>query len=205
MGPPTTLARFAECYRLRVRRDECGDTIVRGKLGHLYEHDAGRFGIVLEAPSDDARSDKTLRARRRRAIAAGFLVHQEGEFEALLLFDPGDGKQALLAVLLIQAKKIRQAAQASDAQLRARALFSSKARSRRACIDQNTNAIVGQGRCEPRSLGVGFLGIRREQSLRPGMAAMASFLEQRMRDDSVNRRCSGTVNLTVKVSTNRRL
>jgi hypothetical protein len=61
-----------------------------------------------------------------------------------LLFDPADPKQARLAVRLIQAKKIRQASRPTDAQLRARALFSSKARSKRPCFDQNTNAGVGQ-------------------------------------------------------------
>ena len=112
---PGGLADFVEQYRVRVKRDDCGEPIVPGKVGRLYEHDASRFGVVLEVPPDDARSDKTLRARRRRAIATGFVVHQEGEFEALLLFDPGDGKQAALDVRLIRAKKIRQAARATDA------------------------------------------------------------------------------------------
>ena len=49
MGSPATLTGFAEQHRLRMNRDECHDAIVRGKLGHLYEHGAGLFGIVLEA------------------------------------------------------------------------------------------------------------------------------------------------------------
>jgi hypothetical protein len=144
MESPTTLAGFAEQHRLRVKRDECGDLVIRGKFGHLYELDAGRFGIVLEAPADNARSDKALRARKRRAIAAGFPLRQEGDFEGILLFDPGDPKQTGLAVRLIHAKKIRQAAPPTDAQLRVRALFSSRARPRRPCFDQKTNAIAGQ-------------------------------------------------------------
>ena len=138
----TTLAGFAENYRIRVKRDDCGDPIIRGKLGHLYEHDIDSFGIVLESPTEHGRLDNTLRARKRRAIAAGFLVHQEGDSEAILLFDPGDSKQARLAIQLIHTKKIRQAAPPTDAQLRVRALFSSKARSRRPCFDQNTDAAI---------------------------------------------------------------
>jgi hypothetical protein len=141
MGSPTTLAEYGEQYRIRMKRDECGDSIVGGRFGHLYEHDAHRLGIVLEAPPDKLRSDRTLRARRRRAIAAGFVVHQEGECEAILLFDPSDRKQALLAIRLIHAKKIRKAAEPTNAQLRSRALFSSRARSRRPCFDQNTSAV----------------------------------------------------------------
>ena len=142
----SSVVTFAEKYRVRVKRDDCGECVVRGKLGHLYEHDACRFGISLEAPPNNARSDRTLRARRRRAIGAGFVTHQEGDSEAVLIFNPADTKQARLAIRLIDAKKIRQVAVPTDAQLRARALFSSKARSRRACFDQNTNAVAGQGR-----------------------------------------------------------
>jgi hypothetical protein len=54
MRSPTTLAGFCEYYRLRMKRDECGEPVVRGKFGHLYEHDASRLGIVLEAPPDNA-------------------------------------------------------------------------------------------------------------------------------------------------------
>ena len=147
-----TFHQFVENHRLRVKRDECHDAIVSGKLGHLYQHNASRFEIVLEAPADSTRLDSTLRSRKRRAIAAGFVLHQEGDCESILLFDPVDVKQAGLAIRLIQAKKIRQALQPTDAQLRSRALFSSKARSKRPCFDQNTSAVLGQGD-ESRSLG----------------------------------------------------
>jgi hypothetical protein len=145
MRSPSSMAALAGCYRIRVKRDDFGDPIIRGKLGHLYEDDSGRFGIVLESPADNARLDKRLRARRHHAIAAGFILCQEGDFEAILLFDPWDAKQATLAVRMIHAKKIRQAAPATDAQLRARALFSSRTRPRRPCFDQDTNGIVGHG------------------------------------------------------------
>jgi hypothetical protein len=143
MGSPTTLAEYGEKYRIRMKRDECGDSIVGGRFGHLYEQYAGRFGIVLELPADGTRLDNTLRSRKRRALAAGFVLHQEGECEAILLFDPSDRKQAALAIRLIQAKKIRKAPRPTDAQRRARALFSFKARSRRPCFDQNTGSVVG--------------------------------------------------------------
>jgi hypothetical protein len=31
-----TIEKFAELFRLRIARDECGDRIIRGKRGHLY-------------------------------------------------------------------------------------------------------------------------------------------------------------------------
>jgi hypothetical protein len=143
MGSQRMLAKYGEQYRVRVKRDECGDSIVRGRFGHLYEHDTNQLGIVLDTTPDNLRSDRTLRARRRRAIAAGFVVHQQGDCEAILLFDHLDTKQARLAIRLIQAKKIRRVAGPTDAQLRSRALFSSRARSRRPCFEQNTSALSG--------------------------------------------------------------
>ena len=145
MSSPHTLHKFVEHHRLRLTRDECHDAIVRGKLGHLYEHDADRFGIVLQAPTNSAALDATLRSRKRRAIAAGFILSQEGESEAILLFDPADTKQARLSIRLIHAKKIKIAPQPTDAQLRARALFLSKVRSNRPCIRQNTDAEGDKG------------------------------------------------------------
>jgi hypothetical protein len=140
MAPPPTLVGFAEKHRLRVNHDKCHDAVVLGRLGHLYEHDTHRFGIVLELPADITRLDNTLRSRKRRAIAKGFVLHQEGDSEAILLFDPTDTNQARLAIRLIQAKKIKKAPPPTDAQLRARALFSSRARSRRLSFEQNTSA-----------------------------------------------------------------
>lgn len=35
-----TLQRFAENFKLRISRDECGDAVIRGKRGKLYV-DAG--------------------------------------------------------------------------------------------------------------------------------------------------------------------
>jgi hypothetical protein len=143
MRSPGTIVGFAAHYRICVTRDDCGDQIIRGKLGHVYQHDANQFGIVLEASANVVVLENTFRARKRRAIAAGFSMNQEGDFESILLFDPGDAEQARLAIRLIQAKKIKQAPRPSDAQLRARALFSLRARSKRSCFDQNTNAIAG--------------------------------------------------------------
>jgi hypothetical protein len=35
-GEQMTLQRFAEEYKLRISRDECGDAVIRGKHGHIY-------------------------------------------------------------------------------------------------------------------------------------------------------------------------
>jgi hypothetical protein len=88
MGSPTTLVKFAQQNRLRMTQDGCREAVVRGKFGHVYEHSATHLGIALEASANGRRFDNSLRSRKRRAIACGFILHQEGDFESILLFDP---------------------------------------------------------------------------------------------------------------------
>jgi hypothetical protein len=87
-----TLARFAEPYRLRLKRDNCGESIINGKFGHLYEHAAGLLGLVLEESRNGRSKSRSLLARRHKASAAGFRVHQAGEVETILLFEVGSTK-----------------------------------------------------------------------------------------------------------------
>jgi hypothetical protein len=102
-------ASFVEKHRLRVRRDPCGDPIALGKFGHLYEHAPGKFGIVLENPASGPSRAHTLLSRRRKALAAGFELHQAGDSEAIMLFDSENSAHVRLAIRLVAAKKRRQA------------------------------------------------------------------------------------------------
>lgn len=102
-----TFSDFTSRYRLRAKRDPCGDRIIPARFGHLYEHGSGAFGLALEDSSTGPSRARTLRSRRRQAVAAGFQVHQEGDGEAILLFDPADAKQARLAIRLVGAKRKR--------------------------------------------------------------------------------------------------
>jgi len=46
----TPLEQFAAAYRLKVRQDECGDSIMPGRFGHLY-YDGPRLCLMrLDAP-----------------------------------------------------------------------------------------------------------------------------------------------------------
>lgn len=101
------LRSFAERHRLRVRRDVCGDLVILGRFGQLYEHGSGVFGLLLQVLPDHPRLDKTLRIRRRKAIDAGFVHHQWGDSEAIVLFDPNTDVQARLAIKLAGIKRRR--------------------------------------------------------------------------------------------------
>lgn len=112
------LAEFAKEYRLRTKHDACGDPIVVGKLGHIAEHGNRLFSIVLEDTTSGPSRARTLLNRRRKALAAGFHLHQAGEAESVLLFDPANVVQAKAAIALVRAATKRLASEAQLANLR---------------------------------------------------------------------------------------
>jgi hypothetical protein len=97
---------FAGTYRLRIHIDQCRERIVPGKLGHIFDHGSGKFGIVLEEIVGSSQG-RLLLARRRTAVEASFQMTQAAEYESVLLFDPADLKQARLAIRLVRARKKR--------------------------------------------------------------------------------------------------
>jgi hypothetical protein len=97
---------FAGTYRLRIHIDQCREQIIPGKLGHIFDHGSGKFGIVLEEIVGSSRG-RLLLARRRTALQADFQMTQQGEFESVLLFDPNDCNQVRLAIRLVKARKKR--------------------------------------------------------------------------------------------------
>jgi hypothetical protein len=102
-----TIQEFCKLYRLKLTKDKCGEEIIPGKLGHLFDHGDGHFGIVLEdAPSGDSRA-RALLSRKRAALRGGFSLKQQGECESVLLFDARNPKQAELAAKLVMARKKR--------------------------------------------------------------------------------------------------
>lgn len=102
-----TIEEFASLYRLRRRKDSCGEQIIPGKLGHIFDHGAGKFGIVLEDTSSGPSRARVLLSRRRAALKAGFSLTQQGDCESVLLFDPFDTAQARKAIRLVRARKKR--------------------------------------------------------------------------------------------------
>lgn len=100
------LEQFASEHKLRLKKDECGDHQVPAKLGHIYEHGPGVFGVVFS--ESDRYSNKILLARRRRLVNAGLTLHQVGDAESIFLFDPTDATQAKAAICAVGAYKKRK-------------------------------------------------------------------------------------------------
>ena len=74
------IERLAERYRVPVKRDECGDRIIRGRNGHLYV-DAGQIMVCF---TDDGRqrpfASKQFKAARLKLLP-GIRLTQEGDYE----------------------------------------------------------------------------------------------------------------------------
>lgn len=100
---------FAEKYRLRVRRDECGDLVVAGRLGQLFQFDENLMGLALISPNgDDPKLDNTLRSRTRKALRKGLELYLRGDYESIFLFSPENRQHARLAIQLIGCKRKRR-------------------------------------------------------------------------------------------------
>lgn len=110
----TTLHEFAAACGVRVRRDQCGDPIMAGKYGQVYQYGAGRLAVMFLSDSG-----RRWGAVRRKLGAAGFRLLQVGDTEGSGTFDPANRVQAQLALRVIGAKRIRRISPVQRAQLEA--------------------------------------------------------------------------------------
>ena len=91
----TALGPFVKAHRLKgFRDDECGDSEIVGRFGHLFEWSPSVLGVVLE----DAGTE-SLERRKREGVRAGLTLALECDFgECILHFDPQNGEQARTAI-----------------------------------------------------------------------------------------------------------
>jgi len=118
------LQKFAEKYCLKVKCDDCGEKIMPGRTGQIYEF--GEVLAVLFMPDPRGKGKPTTRKwskQKRALIAAGCEIVQDGDGEGAAIFNPLDEKQSALAIRIAgcRRKRVASAAQlASLASARAR-------------------------------------------------------------------------------------
>ena len=108
-----TLATFAEQNKLKVKSDDCGDAIIPGKYGHIYEHNGTELGVMFMPPRTEAEPWGRWRPKawgnfKRAAAAAGMTLRQNGDSEGCLSFDPKNKEQARLAIKIAKVRPKRQ-------------------------------------------------------------------------------------------------
>ena len=99
---------FAQQNRIRTFRDTDGTTIIRGRDGcHLYEYSDSELGLLVSSEANDPRPRRWT-GIRKRCLAAGMTLRQNGDDEGALSFDPNNRKQARLAIKVSSARPKRQ-------------------------------------------------------------------------------------------------
>lgn len=106
---------FAERHNVRARKDSCGDFIIPGRKtavdmpdrveyrNHIYDgFDDGLLGLCLMFTTR-----KRWTFAKRKMLAAGFAIRQDGDTEGCATFDPADEGQATLAIRLTGIKTRR--------------------------------------------------------------------------------------------------
>lgn len=96
-----TLKTFAAKHRLKIKLDECGDAIVQGKHGTLYEYSDELIGLSFMPPTVHGRR---WGAAQREMAAVGMTITQNGGAEGAASFDGHDMVQAKLAIRLVKAR-----------------------------------------------------------------------------------------------------
>ncbi len=106
---------FSQKYRLRLRRSEDGERIIRGKYGEIYQHDDGFLGVLV---MPNGHRPRLWPRARRRLEPVGCMIHQNGDGEGCALFSPEDRAQVRLVLRVIGAKPRRVASPAQLESLR---------------------------------------------------------------------------------------
>jgi hypothetical protein len=105
-----TIDQFAERYRVKLRLDSCGEKIIPGRQWqadmpkripkrqehrcHIYDHGDGKhFGVCLMFETK-----KQWSYAKKKLVAAGFTMCQDGDTEGTALFDAANEQQARLAL-----------------------------------------------------------------------------------------------------------
>jgi hypothetical protein len=108
---------FAKRSRLRTYRDTDGTTIIRGHADcHLYEYGDGELALMILSDGEHVRRWAGI---RKKCLAAGMTLRQNGDDEGALSFDPNNRQQARLAIKIAGARPKRQLSPEHRARLRA--------------------------------------------------------------------------------------
>jgi hypothetical protein len=100
---------FAQQNRLSISLEtDDGTTVVRGRDGcHFYEYSNSQLGLMVLSDRKDARPRRWA-GIRKKCLAAGMTLRQDGDDEGAFSFDPANRKQARLAIKVTGARPKRQ-------------------------------------------------------------------------------------------------
>jgi len=104
----TIITAFAQQHRLHTFRDTDGTTVIRGRDGcQLYEYSDSELGLLVSSETNDPRPRRWT-AIRKKCLAVGMILRQNGDDEGALSFDPNNRQQSRLAIKIAGARPKRQ-------------------------------------------------------------------------------------------------
>ena len=90
------IKEFAKKYRLNTELDPADNTtIVRGKLGQIYEYDDNQLAVMI---MPESRNPRHWNNRRRFFKLLNMEICQDGDEEGSAIFDPENNIQARAAI-----------------------------------------------------------------------------------------------------------
>jgi hypothetical protein len=75
------ITEFAESHGLKTQRDECGDVIVPGKSGHIYEYSDSELGVIFVSPVNHHPRMVFWKRMSASCVLAGMTRRQQGDAE----------------------------------------------------------------------------------------------------------------------------
>ena len=101
------IKQFAQDHRLKTVTDECGESVIRGKTGHVYQYSDSLLAVMFLPPVHRPRLWGNW---KRAAEGLCMALVQNGDSEGCLTFDHDNKEQVRLALRI---GKIRQRKQLS--------------------------------------------------------------------------------------------
>jgi hypothetical protein len=111
----TILRKFAHKHRLKTSLDNCGELVVIGRQGQIYEYSDTLLGVMFVPNEPHPRRWGHF---RRLARKTGLRLVQEGDSEGAFVFDPDEPEHAKLAIRIAKVRKRRRNTEARREQLR---------------------------------------------------------------------------------------
>jgi len=89
---------FVQQNRLRASRETDGTTVIWGQAGcHLYLYSDSELGLMILSEAEDTRT-RRWSGIRKKCLAAGMILRQNGEDEGAMSFNPNNRQQSRLAI-----------------------------------------------------------------------------------------------------------
>lgn len=97
------IKEFAEQHRLRVHRDDCGDLVISGKNGNIFDGYGEQLGLYLAFSSV-----RQWKSAKKQLEKVDCVCRQNGDIEGILTFNPAHKTQVQLAIKLarIRVKRV---------------------------------------------------------------------------------------------------